>query len=121
MQDALRPTGYFFLLFPAWESALPAADFEAALVRPSRNTPEAALAACGDVVLFGALVCERALPAALRDLAPVEPLVSVFDAFDAALPPVVSPLAIATSELGWAKLRRPCSGPCAGQNLGCLS
>jgi len=77
----------FFL--PACESALPAADFEAALVRPSRITLEAALAAFDEVVFLGASVCESALPAAAFDLEPVEPLCSVFDALDAAFAPVV--------------------------------
>jgi hypothetical protein len=37
------------------------------LVRPSRNVFDAALAALLDVTLFGALCCERALPAAVFD------------------------------------------------------
>jgi hypothetical protein len=91
---------YFFLDFPACDSALAAADFEAALVRPSLITLDAALAAFGEVIFAGALVCESALPA-VRDFAPVDLLVSVFDAFDAALPPVVFPLAMAISQIGW--------------------
>jgi hypothetical protein len=46
--------GYFFL--PTCANALAAADFEAALVRPSRRTADAALAALGDVVFAGAPV-----------------------------------------------------------------
>ena len=38
-----------------WLSALPAADFDAALVRPSRRTWDADFAADVDVCLFGAL------------------------------------------------------------------
>lgn len=87
--------------FPACESALPAADLDAAPVRPSRITLEAALAAFGDVVFLGALVCERALPAAVRDFALVDPLASVFEALDAALMPVVLPLAMTAPGCGW--------------------
>jgi hypothetical protein len=47
-----------------------------------------------DVLLFGAFVCDRALPAAFLEFAPVDGLESVFDAFDAALDPVVLDLAI---------------------------
>jgi len=46
---------YFFLLPVFWERALPAADLEAALVRPSRNVFDAAVAALLDVVSFGEL------------------------------------------------------------------
>ena len=52
--------------------ALPAADFEALLVRPSFNTDEAALAAFVEVVFLGALVWANALPAAVLDFAPVD-------------------------------------------------
>lgn len=75
-------------------SALAAADFDAALVRPSPSTLDAAVAAFAEVVFFGAPVCERALPPAFLDAEPVDPLLSVFDAADAALLPVVFPLAI---------------------------
>lgn len=40
----------------ACESALPAADFDAALVRPSLKTEDAADAAAGDVCFLGELV-----------------------------------------------------------------
>lgn len=43
---------------------LAAAVFAALLVRPSRNTLEAALAAAAEVRSFGALLWVRALPAA---------------------------------------------------------
>ncbi|HEX6037898.1 hypothetical protein [Longimicrobium sp.] len=66
-----RENRYFLpLLF--WESALAAADLEVALVRPSWSTLEAAVAALLDVLLAGALVCERALPAAFFEFAPVD-------------------------------------------------
>jgi hypothetical protein len=58
---------------------------------------DADFAAGLEVVLFGALVCESALPAAVFDLPPVEPLLSVFEEFEAALEPVV--LLIAYSPL----------------------
>jgi hypothetical protein len=87
-----REKRHFFL--PACDSALAAADLEAALVRPSRITDEAAVAALDDVVLAGAAVCESALAAAVFDRAPVEPLCIVRDALDAALLPVTFPLAI---------------------------
>lgn len=68
--------------------ALPAADFEARLVLPSRRVFEAALAAALDVCFAGAFLCESALPAVFFDFAPVEVDRSVFDAFDAAALPV---------------------------------
>lgn len=45
---------------------LAAAVLAALLVRPSRRTFDAAVAAAGDVRSFGALLCVRALPAAFR-------------------------------------------------------
>jgi hypothetical protein len=56
---------------------------------------EAADAALEDVVFLGAFDWESELPAALFDALPVDLLVSVLDALDAALPPVVSPCAMA--------------------------
>jgi hypothetical protein len=49
---------------------------------------DAFVAAAGDVTFLGAWVCERALAAALFDLADAARLRSVADAFDAALFPV---------------------------------
>lgn len=72
-----------------WAKALPAADFEAALVRLSCSTFEAALAAGAEVVFFGAFTCASALPAADFDFAPVCGERRVFDAFLAAARPVV--------------------------------
>jgi hypothetical protein len=66
------------------------------LVRPSRSVFEAADAALEDVVFLGALDWESALPAALFDALAVDLLVSVLDALDAALPPVVFPCAMAS-------------------------
>jgi hypothetical protein len=80
----------------AWASALAAADFEAALVRPSRRTDEAAEAASGEVCFFGELVCDNALAAAAFDFALVLGLLSTLEALEAALEPVVL-LAITTS------------------------
>jgi len=60
---------------------LAAAVFAAALVRPSRNTLEAALAAAADVRSTGALLCVRALPAAVLTAL----LVEVCKTLDAAL------------------------------------
>jgi hypothetical protein len=67
-----------------WDSALPAADLDGWLVRPSRSVFEAALAALGDVDLEGDFVCDNALPAAFLEAAPVDLLFSVFEALDAA-------------------------------------
>jgi hypothetical protein len=78
----------------AWERALPAADFAALLVLPSRSTFEAAFADPPDVTSLGAFVCVSALPAALFTVLLVE-VRSAFDALFAALPPVV--LAIVNS------------------------
>lgn len=51
------------------ERALPAADFAAALVRPSRSTLEAAVATAADVTSVD-FDCVRALPAADFEAAP---------------------------------------------------
>lgn len=77
---------------PACANALAAADLDAALVRPSRRTDDAAVAAFDDVVFAGAPDWDSALPAAVFDREPVEGFWSVFDAFEAARPPVVLPI-----------------------------
>ena len=74
-----------FVLDGLCDSVLPAEDFDFLLVRPSRRTAEAELAALLEVTLFGAFVWESALPAAVFDLAPVFLLRSVLDALLAAL------------------------------------
>ena len=66
---------------------LPAADFEAFAVRPSRSTDDAFVAAAFDV-FFAVLLCESALPAELFDFGEVLLLLRVFDAFFAAFVPV---------------------------------
>lgn len=79
----------------AWASALAAADFDAALVRPSRRVDDALEAAADEVTFFGAEVCDNALPAALLALDDVDGFRSTEDALDAALLPVsldISPL-----------------------------
>lgn len=65
----------------------PAALFDAALVRPSRNTADAAVAAFAEVTLVGA-TCDSVLPALVLEFAPVELLCRTFDALLAALEPV---------------------------------
>jgi hypothetical protein len=79
----------------AWAKALPAADFDAAEVRPSLSTLEAAVAARADVVSFLAFDWVKALPAAAFDAFPVEEELSALAAAFAALGPVCL-LAIAT-------------------------
>ena len=59
------------------------------LVRPSRRVFEAAVTARLPVSFFGAFVCDRALLAADLDALPVDLLVKVFDALEAAFFPVV--------------------------------
>jgi hypothetical protein len=71
------------------DNALPAADLEVLLVRPSDSVLDAARAACDPVCRFGVPVCESALPPADFDLPLVLLLVNVFDAFLAAFGPVV--------------------------------
>jgi hypothetical protein len=73
------------------ERALPAADLDAALVRPSRSVFDAAVAALLDVVSAGESRCVSALPAADLDALLVDSLDSVFEAFDAAALPVCLP------------------------------
>jgi hypothetical protein len=67
-------------LLRVWESAEPATDFDAELVRPSRSTFEAAVAAFFDVTFVG-LTWASVLPAALFDAFPVEALDKTLDAF----------------------------------------
>ena len=55
---------------------------------------EAAVAALEEVRLFGAFRCDKALPAAVLDLLPVDLLLKVFEAALAALLPVTFLLAI---------------------------
>jgi hypothetical protein len=66
------------------ERALPAADLDAALVRPSRSVFDAAVAALLDVVSFGELRCVSALPAADFEVLLVDGLDKVLEAFEAA-------------------------------------
>ncbi len=79
------------------ERALPAADFEVLLVRPSRRVLEAAFAAVDEVVFLGAFVCDSALPAAFFEVELVELLRSVFEALDAAFLLVTLDFAMQTS------------------------
>ena len=71
----------FFFLDRVCANALPAADLEALLVRPSESVFEAAEAAFLPVCFFGAPVCDNALAAADLDFLPVDLEVSVFEAF----------------------------------------
>jgi hypothetical protein len=93
-------TGFLIVrLFDGFcERALPAADFDAALVRPSRSVLDAALPALAEVDFPGALTWDSALPAAVFDAAPVDLLPKVFEAWDAALFPVVFDPAMGTSQ-----------------------
>lgn len=59
--------GYFFFEVERWARADPAALLEAALVRPSRRTLDAAVAALAEVVLFES-TCAKVLPAAVFDV-----------------------------------------------------
>lgn len=79
--------GYFFFL-AVCAKALPAADFDALLVRPSSKTFEAAEAALADVCFAGAFRCDNALPPAVFDFEPVDLLRIVLDALLAAVLPV---------------------------------
>lgn len=80
---------HFLLDFGVCASALPAADLDLLLVRPSRMVEDAALAADFDVWRFGVPVWDSALPPADFDLELVERLVSVLDAAREADLPVV--------------------------------
>lgn len=79
-------TYYFFV---RCDRALPAADFDAAEVRPSRKTLEAALPAAREVDSLGLWACVKALAAAVFDALPVLEEFSTFAAAVAALEPVV--------------------------------
>lgn len=70
-------------------SALPAADLESAEVLPSLKVFDAADAAGALVTFFGALVCDRAEPAAVLELSPVDFGRITLDAFEAAVGCVV--------------------------------
>lgn len=79
----------FLFLDGVCARALPAADFDALEVRPSRRVLDAAEAAACPVWRFGVPVCERALPEDFFvDLA-VLLFVSVLEALEAAFLPVV--------------------------------
>ena len=78
----------------AWTNALPAADFDDLDVRPSDRVFEAAVAVLVEVCLFGAFRCDKALPAAVLDLFPVDLLLKVLEAALAALLRVTFSLAI---------------------------
>ena len=67
-----KQPNYFFLL--ACANALAAAVFDVLLLRPSRNTCEAALADLEEVVSPGALLWVNALPAAVLAALPDEGL-----------------------------------------------
>jgi len=84
--DPPHPIHYFLLLADGLcDNALPVADFDALLVRPSRKTDDAELAAFAEVTRLGAFVWESALPAAVFDFVPVLPLLRVLEALLAAL------------------------------------
>lgn len=84
----VAPPGYI-TYFLRCESALPAADFDAAEVRPSRRTLDAALAAAREVDSRGLCACVKALAAAVFEALPVLDELSTFAAALAALGPVV--------------------------------
>jgi hypothetical protein len=81
------------------ERALPAADLEFALVRPSLSVFDAAVAALLDVASVEELRCVSALPAADFDDLLVDALDRVLEAFEAAALLVCLP-AIYTSRKG---------------------
>jgi len=66
MDDGFLAAAFF--LAGVWARALPAADLDVLLVRPSFSVLEAAVAAFLEVVFLGALVWESALPAVDPDL-----------------------------------------------------
>ena len=65
---------------------LAAAVLAALLVRPSRNTLDAALAAAAEVRSLGALLCVNALPAAFRTVVLLEVRKTLAAALAALLP-----------------------------------
>jgi hypothetical protein len=112
---------YFFLpdLLPVFcERALPAADLDAALVRPPRSVFDAAVAALLEVVSFGELRCVSALPAADFDVLLVDPLDRVLEAFEAAALLVCLPAIYASrkSHRRSTEISMPWSG---GLTIGC--
>lgn len=66
-----------------WERALPAADFAALLLRPSRKTLDAVDAAFFEVTLE-VLLCDKADPAADLEAFPVDGFLRVLEALVAA-------------------------------------
>lgn len=86
--------------YSRWVNALAAADFDVLLVRPSRSTEEASLAAWVEVSFSRDFACDRALAAAVLDLADVDLLCRVLDAFVAVLLLVAFDLAMAGSLSG---------------------
>lgn len=87
-----------------WANVEAAADFEAALVRPSCKTFDAAVAAFADVV-FGVLAAwDKALAAAVLEATPVDLLCRTADAFCATVALVVFPLCAAADCARVAKL-----------------
>jgi hypothetical protein len=102
---------YYFLLPVFCERALPAADLEVALVRPSLSVLDAADAALLDVVSVGELRCVSALPAADFDDLLVDGLDRVLEAVEAAAL-LVCFLAIYASRKGY-RIRTESSMPVA--------
>jgi hypothetical protein len=97
---------YFFFFFcGVWERALPAADFDFLLVRPSLSVFDAAFAAVSDVVFMGFWAWDRALAAAVLDAFAVFELLRVFEAFVAASSPVVFGFAFAMFALRKVEMR----------------
>lgn len=88
---AASPTPFYFL---RCESALAAADLDAADVRPSRKTCDAAEAACAEVRSLFVRLWVKALPAAMRELRPALSEASTFAAARAAFGPVDFDIAI---------------------------
>ena len=101
---------YRFFVCARWARAEPAAVFDAALVRPSRRTADAEVAAFAEVT-FGGETCDRELPAAVFEALPVEPLVRTADDLLAARDPVtLLPMANSVSDAGHAySSRNPAS------------
>lgn len=79
---------YFYFL-PRCDNALPAAVFDAAEVRPSRNTFDAAVAARADVVSPRVRLCVKVLAAAVRDAFPMPLELRTCAAARAAFGPVI--------------------------------
>lgn len=96
IRELLTPAYFFFEEFFC-ASALPAADFDAVDVRPSRSVLDAAVAAADEVELAGALRWDRALPAADLEALPVSGLDRVLEALLAAVLEVTTFLAMRPS------------------------